>query len=140
VGHLSGFGLFGFMAGNIYLFMAIIMMLLQPIGHLVPVGLPIGLLKPETHAVGLPEIQPVLGTSEIESAQSAARPLGGFRPAAWEDFETILQKEIMRRPSDGPVYLEGDPETDWRSVARTVDMIRGLQAQVILLTQKKDSQ
>jgi len=58
------------------------------------------------------------------------------RRVPWDDFDAILQTEINRRPPDWPVYLEGDPESDWASAVSVIDRIRGLQAQVILITRK----
>lgn len=127
---------FGFMAGNVYLFMAIIMMVLQSVEHRVPAGLRVRLLKP-----GVRFQSPSGMTAVLVRIQVAAKNLPpdiyiGSQRVAWDDFETILQTEINRRPPDWPVYLEGDPESDWASVASVIDRIRGLQAQVVLITRK----
>lgn len=56
------------------------------------------------------------------------------RSVSWNDFEVVLRKEIYSRPPHWPVYLEGDPELAWSSVAESIDRIRGLGAEVVLLT------
>lgn len=53
---------------------------------------------------------------------------------AMDDFATRLQQELSRRPPNWPVYLEGDRDMEWESVARTIDVIRGIGAEVVLLT------
>jgi biopolymer transport protein ExbD len=53
---------------------------------------------------------------------------------AWEDLSALLQKELSQRPPDWPVYLEGDPNLEWRQVAEAMDAVRGQQAQVVLLS------
>lgn len=52
----------------------------------------------------------------------------------WEDFDIVLQKELIRRPPNWPVYLEGDPNMEWKWAVKTIDRIRGLGAEVVLLT------
>jgi biopolymer transport protein ExbD len=58
------------------------------------------------------------------------------QPVAWEDFDKVLRSELNRRPPDWPVYLEGDPDAEWGHVGNAIDKIRGLRAEVVLLTPK----
>jgi len=51
-----------------------------------------------------------------------------------DDFPALLRKELDRRPPDWPVYVDGDPGLEWRSVAEAIDAIRGQGAEVVLLT------
>jgi hypothetical protein len=60
----------------------------------------------------------------------------GSQRMLWEDFDAFLKKEIVRRPPNWPVYFEGDPEMDWQYAAKAIDRIRGLQAEVIIVTHK----
>jgi hypothetical protein len=46
----------------------------------------------------------------------------------------LLKKELSRRPPDWPVYVDGDPDLEWQYPAEAIDAIRGLHAEVILLT------
>jgi len=41
---------------------------------------------------------------------------------------------MAKRPSDWPVYIEGDRELDFESVASTIDVVSAFGAKVILLT------
>jgi biopolymer transport protein ExbD len=124
------------MAGNIYLFMAIIMMVLQSLDHEIPFGLRVRLFRPEPSAPSIPGIQPVLVRIQLAGQELRPDLYLGSQKVAWDDFETVLQAEINRRPPDWPVYVEGDPESDWMSVVDAIDRIRGLQAHVILLTRR----
>jgi hypothetical protein len=50
------------------------------------------------------------------------------------DFEAFLRREIPKRPPDWPVYIEGDSELEFESVARTIDAVSALRTNVVLLT------
>jgi hypothetical protein len=50
------------------------------------------------------------------------------------DLAAFLTREMAKRPSDWPVYIEGDRELDFESVARTIDAVSAFGAKVILLT------
>ncbi len=53
-------------------------------------------------------------------------------PITPEDFPAALKKSLSRRP-DWFVYLEADPELEYRIPARAMDTIQGLHAKVILM-------
>ncbi len=55
------------------------------------------------------------------------------QPVPWEDLETVVVRELKLRPPSRPVYLDGDPNMEWEWAGRTIDRIRGLQAEVVLL-------
>jgi hypothetical protein len=59
-----------------------------------------------------------------------------YRPVGWDDIEALLRKELRVRPPNWPVYVEGDPGMEWVWAADTIDRIRGLHAEVILLTSR----
>ncbi len=50
------------------------------------------------------------------------------------DFDTFLRRELLRRPPDWPVYVEGDRELEFERVAKAIDVIRAAGIQVVLLT------
>jgi biopolymer transport protein ExbD len=50
-----------------------------------------------------------------------------------DDFESALKEDLGRRP-DWVVCVEADPNLSWAQVVSTIDTIRGLQANVVLLT------
>ena len=55
------------------------------------------------------------------------------QPVRWEDFDVLLKKRLAERPPDWPVYVEGDPELEWRAVAQTIDRIRRAGGQAALI-------
>ena len=127
------------MAGNIVLFMTLIMMVLKGNENPVPVGLRVRLLRPGTRFQSISGMQAVLVEMKSEANNLPPDIYLGSRRVPWDDFEATLQTEINRRPPDWPVYLEGDRESDWASVVRAIDRIRRLHVDVILLTHKRDS-
>lgn len=50
-----------------------------------------------------------------------------------DGLRSRLKQELSRRPPDWPVYVVGDPDLEWRSVAEAIDAIRGAHAAVVLL-------
>jgi biopolymer transport protein ExbD len=50
------------------------------------------------------------------------------------DLAALLTREMAKRPPDWPVYIEGDRELDFESVAWTIDAVSAFGAKVILLT------
>jgi biopolymer transport protein ExbD len=103
---------------------------------LVSVGVPIHLLPVHSTAQPVIGIQPLLIRVEPSNA-GLPRLYVNYRPVAWDQFETVLRKELALRPHDWPVYLEGDPEMEWRWAVIAIDRIRGLHAEVTLLTTRR---
>jgi len=50
------------------------------------------------------------------------------------DFTEILRLETLKRPPDWPVYIEGNPELAFGSVAQTIDSVSAFDVKVVLLT------
>jgi hypothetical protein len=50
------------------------------------------------------------------------------------DFAAFLRREIPKRPPDWPLYIEGDLDLEYQSVAWTIDAVSPFGAKVILLT------
>ena len=95
-----------------------------------PKGIFIHLLKPGPPVLG---IQPLRVRVEFAGRSVSPSLYVNSRPVTWEDFATVLQQELNRRPPHWPVYFEGDPDLDWRDAMKVIDTIRGLQAEVVLL-------
>jgi len=55
------------------------------------------------------------------------------QPVSWDDFEAALKPRLAARPPDWPVYVEGDPDLQWRSVVQTIDKIRGAGGHAVLI-------
>jgi biopolymer transport protein ExbD len=98
-------------------------------------GLRVHLIRPGVTAPRSPGIQPLL-VRVVRDGRSAKLYVGSD-PVALEDLGALLKNELARRPPDWPVYVEGDPDLEWRQVAEAIDAVRGQQAEVILLTASK---
>lgn len=98
-------------------------------------GLRVHLIRPGVTAPRSPGIQPLL-VRVVRDGRSAKLYVGSD-PVALEDLGALLKNELARRPPDWPVYVEGDPDLEWRQLAEAIDAVRGQQAEVILLTASK---
>ena len=102
--------------------------------HIIPKGLRVHLLKTGVSAQVFPGLQPIC--VRLISPLDRTRPslYVDAQPVAWEDLETVLQKGLKLRPPSWPVYLDGDPDMEWKWAGNAIDRIRGMQAEVTLLT------
>jgi hypothetical protein len=75
------------------------------------------------------------GFRRVDAARNGALPVlyVNSRIVSREDFETVLRSELSLRPPTWPVYFEGDPGMPWEYAVKTIDAIRGLYAEVVLL-------
>jgi biopolymer transport protein ExbD len=92
-------------------------------------GLRVHLIRPGVTAPRSPGIQPLL--VQVVGDWRSGRPslyIDSNRVAG-EDLDTVLHKEMSRRPPDWPVYVEGDPDLEWRQVVEAIDAIRGAPAE-----------
>ncbi len=108
-------------------------------GHLIPKGLEIRILRPGVQAPAIPGLQPILVRLELypSSLKKDKRRRSLFinsQPVAWDDFDDALRKELGRRPPSWPVYLQADGKLEFGWPARAIDRIRGLHADVVLVT------
>lgn len=102
--------------------------------RIIPWGLPVQVIRPGVTAPRSPGIQPLLVRVRRQGQDLRATLYVDSQIVASEDFGPLLKKELASRPPDWPVYVEADPDIEWRSVAQTIDAIRGEQAEVVLLT------
>jgi biopolymer transport protein ExbD len=107
---------------------------------IVPSGLPIHVIRPGVTIPRSPGIQPLRVSVRRDGRNSRPILYVDSQLVAWEDFGALLKKELARRPPDWPVYVEGDPDVEWRQVAEAIDAIRGEQGEVVLLTGAAKSQ
>ena len=111
----------------------LILSVVDAMNHPEPMGLVVHLFRPERVAPRNAGIQPLL--IRVESAGTGPAHLYvDSRLVAWEDFDGVLRKEIRLRPLDWPVYLEGDPNMEWRWAVKAMDTVRGAHGEVTLLT------
>ncbi|MGA2273122.1 MAG: hypothetical protein ABSH00_06180 [Bryobacteraceae bacterium] len=107
----------------------------------IPMGWRVRILRPAVQAPAIPGLQPLLVRLVCDTSAGGK---GSDRPnlfvnsqaVSWEDFEAVLRKELSSRPPNWPVYLQGDPNLEWGRVAIAIDIIRGLQAEVVLVTHR----
>jgi hypothetical protein len=103
-------------------------------------GLTVHLVMPGIRADFGPGIQPLRVRLEFDRRSRRVSPYVDSQPIRWDDFGPLLNKELPRRPPNWPVYLEGDPEMEWRDAVRAIDIIRGLHGEVVLLTPSSGAQ
>jgi hypothetical protein len=115
------------------------MWVLQSWVEAIPMGLRVHIMAPPPAAQRLPGMQPLLVQMRSHSPFERPDLYMDSQPVAWENLDHVLRKELNRRPSEWPVYLEGDPDAEWAHVMRAIDKIRGLRAEVVLLTPKAAS-
>jgi hypothetical protein len=129
-------GWFGLIAFSIYSLLLIIDLFFRTL-TLVPTGFVVHLLRPEVSGETQPGVEPLLVRVEGEGF-SAVRSLyiGSWRVPS-QDFDTVLRKGLDTRPPSWPVYVEGDPNLEWRAVVGAIDEIRGFNAKVVLLTRPR---
>jgi len=99
-----------------------------------PMGLVVHLVRPGIPAQHIAGLQPL--RVRVAAAIGDARPrvYVDSQPVPLGDFRDVLEKRLILRPPDWPVYFEGDRDMEWDHAMRAIDTIRGLHAQVVLLT------
>jgi hypothetical protein len=101
-----------------------------------PVGLKVRLLRPGIEGERSPGIEPVRIDVSCEKFNQQPVVVVNSQAASWEELEGVLRRELRLRPPDWPIYVQGDRNMEWGCVVRTIDVIHGLHAQVVLLTNK----
>jgi hypothetical protein len=130
---------FGLIAATTCVMVFIAMSVAKSLDHVVSTGLRVRLLRPGVTAERSPGIQPLRVRVASDGRSVHPRLYVDSQLVSWQDFGALLQKELSRRPPDWPVYVEGDPDMEWRYAAETIDAIRGLRAEVVLLTEEPAS-
>lgn len=96
-----------------------------------PHGLPLHLIKHE--AAPLPSGIAPLRVHVAHDGRTAIVLYLDSQPVSSGDFDALLKKRLAERPPDWPVYVEGDPDLEWRSVAQAIDRIRGAGGHAVLI-------
>ena len=123
---LSGLSSIALLLIEVLLVLIITFLVLRPI---TPKGIRIRLLRPGVSAQPSPGIQPLVVRVERDGRLYVNSEL-----VPTERLDSLLRKELNRRPPDWPVYVEGDGDMDWGDVLDVIDRLRGLHAEVVLLT------
>ena len=126
---LPGFGLAG---GIVFAIAAMVMMMLT--APLTPKGLWVHLLKPGA----VPEksdawTEPVIVWVKDAGPGREPNLLVNSRQVAWTDLDRALKEELGRR-REWVVYVGGDDVVAYQNVSTVIDVARGNQAKVILIT------
>lgn len=99
------------------------------------VGLPLHLIRPGVAIPPATGMQPLL--LRIVGNEREARYYIGSELVRPADLDARLKHELGPRPPDWPVYVEGDPDVEWRRVAQVIDAVRGAGANVVLVPGSK---
>ncbi len=134
----SGLSSYGLIAAITYTLLFLIIWVIQSMDQPMPIGLKLHLWRSGAPALTSPWIEPL--RVRLKSAGLIVRPslYVNSRLVRWEDLGYVLEKELRRRPPNFPVYLEGDPNMDWGYAVNAIDIIRGMHAEVVLLTPARE--
>lgn len=95
-------------------------------------GFEIRLVRPDAYAEPSLGLQPLI----VRVAPGPDRrviPYVDGKAVSWDGLSALLKTELRQRPPEWPVYVEADPNVEWRDAAKAIDVLRGLSAQVVLL-------
>lgn len=118
---------------NILLPSAVAVVVMVSLEYPTPIGFKVRLLRPGVSAQPSPGIQPLIVRVERRGLDPA-RFYVNWQPVSPERLDSLLREELSRRPPDWPVYVEGDGDMELKEVLAVIDRLRGLHADVVLLT------
>ena len=127
---LSGLSWISLLTFQLMLVLIIMFVAISPV---TPEGIRVRLLRPGVSAQPSPGIQPLLVRVE-RRGREPARLYVNWQPVSTEQIDSLLREELGRRPPDWPVYVEANGDADWGDVLAVIDRLRGLNAEVVLLT------
>jgi biopolymer transport protein ExbD len=130
---LPSFGLFGAICAVVFL----IPIWIITSWHRTSVGLRVLLLKSGASVVANDRwaVPTVVRIGDVEAGKEPELYVGSTL-IAWNDLRTQLNQEILRHPPGQPVYVEADPDIPWADIVYVVDVARGSNAKVVLVTTK----
>jgi biopolymer transport protein ExbD len=100
-------------------------------------GLRVLLSKPGVEGPRSPGKQPMLVHIKFTGWKGPPSLYVDSRLVPKEALDSMLQKELLLRPPHWPVYLDGDPDVEWKDAVWVIDRIRGHGAEVMLLPRPK---
>lgn len=118
---------------NILLPSAVAVVVMVSLEYPTPIGFKVRLLRPGVSAQPSPGIQPLIVRVERRGLDPA-RFYVNWQPVSPERLDSLLREELSRRPPDWPVCVEGDGDMELKEVLAVIDRLRGLHADVVLLT------
>lgn len=130
-GRFSGIASFGLVAAILYFLVAIPFMILQPPTS---IGLTVHLLKPGALMMnGDFGTDPIVVRIAVRRSSVIPDLYVQSKLVSSSTLAEALKDELKLRPTK-IVYVLGDPELTWADVVRAIDIIRGVPAEVVLLT------
>jgi len=130
---LSGLSSIALLAFQVFLVVNIGVGVMLCLEYPTPTGIMVRLLRPGISAQRSPGIQPLLVRVE-RHGRGLTHLYVNSQPVSLENLDSVLRKELGRRPPDWPAYVEGDRDMEWGDVLAVIDRLRGLHAGVVLLT------
>ena len=122
---------------QIFLMGPLFALMLDHISKPTSIGLTVHLLRPGVAAAMSPGIQPLL--IRVAAGPQRHGLQVDSKLVVWDDLPGLLRIELMRRPPEWPVYVEGDPAMDWQYAVQVIDVIEGAGGRVVLLTTRPGS-
>jgi hypothetical protein len=105
---------------------------------LAPHGLAIRTVPPNVKPTPAAGIMPLRIRVLAGKISNYSAPIRGIQVGSQiidpSDFAAFLRREIPERPPDWPIYIEGDSDLEYQSVAWAIDAVSPFGAKVILLT------
>jgi biopolymer transport protein ExbD len=124
---------FGLIAVNVQVPLLFVLIVLYPTGER-RAGLPVQILRVEKTSQPIPGLDPVVVRMRLTEGEPRPALFVDSLLVPWDDFEVQLQKALRRCPPSWPVYIEGDRDLDWETVATVIDRIKGLHVPVTMLS------
>jgi biopolymer transport protein ExbD/TolR len=134
----SGLPSFALAAAIVYFIAFAIFLVLWAAGQRNPIGLGVHLLKPGPAMMNSePLIEPMMLRLELTHADAPPKVYLQSKLVAWSSLDGALKDELKLRP-ERVVYVAADPDLSWTDVVNAIDLIRGAQAEAVLLTYRLD--
>lgn len=122
----------------LFVLLMLLWTVLVQITPLTPHGLAIRTVPPNIKLAPTPGIMPLRIHVLAGKISNYTAPIRGIQVGSQiidrSDFAAFLRREIPKRPPDWPVYIEGDSDLEYQSVAWAIDAVSAFGAKVILLT------
>jgi hypothetical protein len=129
----SGLAYFGRTAAFFYMLMFLVMFYIKSADCIIPVGLTVRLMRPGVVGESTPGMQPIVVRLQRHGANSPPDLYVDSQHVSWTEFSVVLRAGLSQRPPNWPIYVEGDPEMEFKWAAMVVDTAKGLGATVVLV-------
>jgi biopolymer transport protein ExbD len=127
---------FGILAGILSVFLVMAMMMIKALPGIMPKGLPVRLLRVTDLSRNRDQwTGPLVVLVNDASPGQTPKLYVNANPVAWEELDQVLKRELGRR-RDWVVYVGGDEAVHWQDIANVIDVARGDQATVYLISAK----